>query len=1372
MKLKKGFNITLLLLLLGGMGEGVLKAQTIDDYSTIPPFIAPTVQPNVLLLVDNSGSMNNCAYPNTSPAADHCQASSGAGLSDQYLATESYFGYFESDKCYSYAASKFSPTSTKPCANAWDGNFLNWATMRRLDITKWVMTGGQCNAVRSSENSCSTLRGQTSFNAGACCHIFYKQFNLTGLAPSTYTTTRCIRVKGGEFVVLGNGVACSATATGDDYFIRVDAGVKQTGVIQEVGSRARFGLMVFDDDGTNENGGEIRSDIGGNVVTLVNAIEGMVATSWTPLAESLYEAARYYAQIPPTPDSGVANFTVNVNNDPHCFGNLNPPAGETGCRNATQGRWVPCCQNFVIVFTDGQPTRDASIPAGIQDYAHAAASHAPVGFVGHCDSPGGCTQTHGSAPHSGHGGGLTDHNTQTDHHDNCSKYYGGVNGDSCGAGGSHFLDDVAFWAHTTDLRPETGNIAGINEVPNTNGLPGVQSLTVYSFFAFGGGSELLKDAAKVGGFKDKNNDGLPDLNEWDENGDGVPDTYFESRNAFTLRSSLVAAITKILQESASGTSVSVLATSSGGEGAIYQAYFYPRVGVGADEVYWQGFLQGLFFDFKGQLREDTNQDGRLILSQDKIVETYFDEKLAETWVNRYDVDASGNKTGTVTKIPLSQLLPVWEAGKKLADRDLSANPRVIKTWVDGANGNPTNGQVEATEFIDFSTANVTTLRPYLRAATPLEGTDIIEYIRGNPVTGYRPREVGSGASKKTWRLGDIIYSSPVSVGAPQEGFDTKYKDSSYTSFYEKYKNRRHMVYVGANDGMLHAFNGGFFHPGDDKGAGSPDEEHGWFTTGPSGNGLGEKPLGEELWGFIPQELLPHLKWLTQTDYNKTRHVYYVDGSPRITDAQIFDEGACATSLSDPACVYPKGWGTILIGSMRMGGGLINVDLNGDGDTLDPGEDRFRSAYFALDITNPEAAPKLLWVFKDADLGFTTSWPAIMRFDKDTWHVVFGSGPLTYKGERDRALSTNKFASTVPSTPSEYGQIYSINLKTGALVTKLATDNTDRYAFMGDPVVYDLPKSYATDIVYIGKNYGATGAWRGKVHRLLTYGSADPTNWRLSVLFDPQKPVLSKVTATLDGAGRFWVYFGTGRFFSSGPNSDQDDVSGQAFYGIKDSSANGCWDRGIRTAPTLPVKPFWKSACPTVVATDLLDVTSASVSTTGACSGCGGATTLQGLIDLIDSATAEKAGWVLNLTGGERVLHESTVLGGIVAATSYKPGADICFPQGTNAVYALHYGSGAAYPSADINDADGDKNYTEIVGTIGIESDGTTVRRKKTLGVGTASKVNLVAGYDPTTKRTTLTGFVQSSTGEIVQIRDIQTASGIDQGTKMFREKSD
>lgn len=884
---------------------------------------------------------------------------------------------------------------------------------------------------------------------------------------------------------------------------------------------------------------------------------------------------------------------------------------------------------------------------------------------------------------------------------------------------------------------------------------------VRTFTVTGSVAGFLKDplwyAAKYGAFNDSNASGTPDVQkEWDKDGNGVPDTYYRADNPLQLESKLTEALADILSKSSSGTSVSVLATSSGGEGAIYQAYFYPSLFDGTNEISWLGFLQGLFFDADGQLREDSNQDGKLVLkgsNADKVVQTFFDSTNQETRVRRYNVDANGNPTGTPELITLSELNPIWEAGRKLALRNTSTSPRVIKTWRD-VNG---DGDVDTDEpLIDFSTANEATLRPYLRAANSTEGTKIINFIRGESVSGYREREMTvAGNANKTWRLGDIVYSSPVSVGAPSDRFDLLYQDATYNRFYEKYKNRRHVVYVGANDGMLHAFNAGFFHKGDDPST-SGDVEHSWFTTNPSGNASGDTPLGSELWGFIPQELLPHLKWLTETNYDKSKHVYYVDGSPRIADAQIYtQEAACATNINDATCIHPGGWATILIGSMRLGGAImkrdlnadgdtldaneIGIDLNGDGDTADTGEKAFRSAYFALDITDP-LDPKLLWVYKEGDLGFTGSWPAVIRMNNSgtpVWYAAFGSGPTTFKGERATSGSNLKFETTV----SDKGWIYIVNLKTGALVKKIQADGSsaDANGFMGDPTVFDLPRNYYTDVLYIGKTYYSSG-WKGKVYRLVMK-TADFSSYDLNVLYNPGQPVLAKPTATMDSASRLWIFFGTGRFFSTGTSSDQTDTSNQGMYGIKESGTNGCWTGSA-----------WKSSCPTtaVPSTDLFDATSATVSVGGACSSCGTPTTLTSLISNMTS----KQGWYITLTGGERVLHETTILGGIVAATTYKPNStDVCSAQGTNALYAMYYQTGTAFSG------------TSAASVIGLESNGTTVKRKLDLGTGVASKVNVVVSDN------TITGFVQSSTGEILQVNDISTSSSVRQGTKVFKERS-
>src|SRR4030095_12001516 len=84
---------------------------------------------------------------------------------------------------------------------------------------------------------------------------------------------------------------------------------------------------------------------------------------------------------------------------------------------------------------------------------------------------------------------------------------------------------------------------------------------------------------------------------------------------------------------------------------------------------------------------------------------------------------------------------------------------------------------------------------------------------------------------RVWKLGDIISSTPVVVGAPRERYDVLYGDTTYGAFFKRYKDRRQVAYVGANDGMLHAFNAGFYTPGDDTST-SDMVEHVRFTTTP------------------------------------------------------------------------------------------------------------------------------------------------------------------------------------------------------------------------------------------------------------------------------------------------------------------------------------------------------------------------------------------------------------------------------------------------------------------------------------------------------------------------------------------------------------
>ncbi len=803
----------------------------------------------------------------------------------------------------------------------------------------------------------------------------------------------------------------------------------------------------------------------------------------------------------------------------------------------------------------------------------------------------------------------------------------------------------------------------------------------------------------------------------------------------------MATITAIIRKSASGTSISVLATAATGEGSIYQAYFYTSdVGQGGASVKWTGYTHALFIDGFGNFREDTVQDGVLDYTQDRIITTRFDNNpLSPTYqkvlVDKF-VDANGDgladsATPLLTS-DLKSIVPIWEAGKELANAT-SASRRIL-TWTDANN----NGVVDPGEQKDFNTANCAALKDYLRyAGDACSGSsnamNLINFIRGDEVTGLRTRmlevPVGSG-NYKVWRLGDPIHSTPTVVGAPKARYDLTYGDSTYNTFYQQYRNRRQMVYVGANDGMLHAFNGGYYHKGDNA-VTAGVTEHGWYTKNPTDNSSGPN-LGSELWSFIPQELLPQLQWLARTDYT---HVYYVDLKPTISEARIFT----------PDADHPGGWGTILIGGFRMGGSCGQC-IAGAGappmtTTIGGVSRTFYSAYFVLDVTNPEdpAGPKLLWSFTDSGLGLTTSYPTVVRMNPDTdaststvnekWFAVFGSGPNGYQAD-------------LPAAPAQSANLYVVDLKSGPKVAgggSLTTMPVGTFrSFMGHVVSMDKDLDWRTDVAYVGRTiHDGSLPWRGKMYRLTmkcpvapctaaTWGIASGANRVptevIDTFFDTPSsttfevgPVAAAPAITIDDTNKVWVFFGTGRYFS---NADKVDSSIQRLYGIKDSVMSGgcaetsqtsCYNNDLVDVTNAVVCLVCSGATNQVT-----DPTNASVtSVTGT-----GTTSMMGLV-------ASKDGWRITLPGpvtvagvnysAERSVVNPTLIAGTIFLPTFVPTNNFCASDGVSYLYVLFYktGTAATYP---------------VVGTTPSGAN-TNITTKVDLGVGLASSGSMHVGQE-------------------------------------------
>lgn len=662
-----------------------------------------------------------------------------------------------------------------------------------------------------------------------------------------------------------------------------------------------------------------------------------------------------------------------------------------------------------------------------------------------------------------------------------SSYWGfcKYNGPDSQDGADGCADDYAYYSHVVDLRPDDDTLYGI-----TNWVT-PQTVTWYSVFLFDDdedGRELCELVAKYGGFIDQNDNKKPDLqSEWDADGDGEPDNFFYAQDGTILEARLMEMLVEIQGltariTSASAGAITVPTTKSAG--VAYSGQFYPRMepeeGVSRN---WLGRISALWLDPFGSLREETEGNRILHLKQDNVVTTFYSSQENMTVAARF-ADTSGLGIESLfvplDTVPIESLNFLWDGAEQLLSRD-PANRKIFYNK---------NG------FLSEFTTSEDWLDAHLNFGNWQRCDSLIRYIRGEDFPNYRSRECLS----QTWKLGDVIHSSPMPVGEPSEGYHLIYGDDSYGGFFGQYRDRRTVVYIGGNDGMLHAFNAGLYEDLDNP-----------FQISQIDN-MGSA-LGSELWGFIPYNQLPHLKWLSDRDYC---HVYYHDLTPYPTDVRIFSDDI----------FHPNGWGTVLITGMRFGGSEIQV-----------GSNWYRSSYSCLDITNPEAVgyPELLWEYTDDSLGYTICQPSVIKI-KDKWFLVFGSGPQSLYGE-----STQK------------ARVYVIDLATGTLSRKIVIpdNNTSITNIFGA----DWGLNYSVDLIYFG-TYDNSGG--GKIYRINTHESDNPADWTLHQVIDLGRPITAEGSVATDDYGNIWVYFGTGKYFA---NADVNDSSTMVFVGIKDDTTS-------------------------------------------------------------------------------------------------------------------------------------------------------------------------------------------------------------------------
>jgi type IV pilus assembly protein PilY1 len=280
----------------------------------------------------------------------------------------------------------------------------------------------------------------------------------------------------------------------------------------------------------------------------------------------------------------------------------------------------------------------------------------------------------------------------------------------------------------------------------------------------------------------------------------------------------------------------------------------------------------------------------------------------------YGMDSSGNQSQA----------PQLDAAARL---DARTEARLLVTLK--SDGSPIPFALEA-----LSPAQQAALSRSEASAGRATSQQVLDYLRGE-----RGLEVGAspspgGLRKRASRLGDIVHSRPLYVGdATLANGVVKTASAALPT-----------VFVGSNDGMLHAFDAS----------------------------VGTANAGRERWAYVPSMLIPRLSALADPAY---AHGYYVDGS---ANAGFVQHGARR----------------ILVGALGAGGkGLYALDITGDAG-LAP-------------RTEAEAASHILWEVTDtginnasdasyANLGFTYANPQLAKV-KGVDAVIVGNGYLGADG---------------------------------------------------------------------------------------------------------------------------------------------------------------------------------------------------------------------------------------------------------------------------------------------------------------------------------------------------------------------------------------
>ena len=326
---------------------------------------------------------------------------------------------------------------------------------------------------------------------------------------------------------------------------------------------------------------------------------------------------------------------------------------------------------------------------------------------------------------------------------------------------------------------------------------------------------------------------------------------------------------------------------------------------------------------------------------------------------------------------------------------------------------------------------------------------VVNFIHG--LDSYDENMNGNYSEKREWILGSFIHSRPVVI------------------HYGTTSGSQSIVFAGANDGMIHAF---------------------------------DNETGNELWAFIPPNLLSNLKNLTGEAIQ-----FFVDGAPR-----VYLERKTDGTLEK----------AILIFGLRRGG----------------------NRYFALDVKTPDS-PKLLWEISPSTTGFgelgqTWSTPQLGKIkygSGEKWVAFIGGG---YDENQDNI--------PVTANDTKGRAVYVIDVLTGSLLWSYsrAQNANMKYSIPSDIARVDTNGDGKVDRLYVGDMGGQV--WRFDIR------DPDSANWTAKIIFDSnpgssnKRKIFYPPDVSLEKGNYEMLFFGTGN-----REAPKSTTAVNRLYAVKDKN---------------------------------------------------------------------------------------------------------------------------------------------------------------------------------------------------------------------------